>query len=58
MLLEIKKSGQVIVNVFMAENKMFPLEISSVNHHALVASKKCESIMWHLRYGHLRVCNC
>lgn len=43
------------MNVFMAENKMFPLEISSVNHHALLASKKNESIMWHLRYGHLNV---
>ena len=52
-LLEIKKYGQVVVNVSMAKNKMFPLEVSSVNYHALGVSKKNESVMWHLRYGHL-----
>lgn len=50
-----KKSGQLVVNVSMAENKMFPLEVSNFNHYALVASKKSESTLWHLRYGHLNV---
>ena len=40
----------------MIENKIFPLEISSVENHALVASnKKKESLLWHLWYGHLNV---
>ncbi|XAR59466.1 RNA-directed DNA polymerase [Bertholletia excelsa] len=50
-----KKSGQVVVNVSMAENKMFPFEVSNVNHHAPITSKKSEYVMWHLRYELLNV---
>ena len=40
-----KKSGQVVVNVAMTENKMFPIEVSNVNQYALVASKNSESTL-------------
>ncbi|KAL3513931.1 hypothetical protein ACH5RR_026648 [Cinchona calisaya] len=51
-----KELGQPIVNVKMTANKMFLLEISTIECHALVASsEKDESELWHLRYGNLNV---
>ncbi|XP_038685787.1 uncharacterized protein LOC119985569 [Tripterygium wilfordii] len=50
-----KKSGHTIVNVRMTENKMFPLEVSSVQGQALVVGKENDSTLWHLRYGHLNI---
>ena len=38
----------------MAQNKMFPLEVSNVKSYALVSSNNDEKI-WHLRYGHFHV---
>lgn len=55
MPLEIKKSGQILVNVHMTENKMFPLEVSTVENKALVVIEKDESKLWHLRYRHLNI---
>ncbi|KAK2969483.1 hypothetical protein RJ640_026379 [Escallonia rubra] len=37
------------------ENNLFPLEIASVENHALVAREKNETSLWHLRYGHLNI---
>lgn len=48
-----KKSGQTMTNVHMTQNKMFPLEVSNMEHLALVASVKNDSRLWHLRYDHL-----
>ena len=39
----------------MIQNKMFSLEISSIDRHALTAYVKSESLLWHLRYGHLNI---
>ena len=47
-----KKSNQIIVDVKMAVNMLFPLEISNVENHALDVKEKSESSLWHLRYGH------
>ena len=48
-----KKSGRT--HVFMTKNKMFLLDISSVENIALVFKGKNETNMRHLRYGHLNV---
>ncbi|RVW83084.1 Retrovirus-related Pol polyprotein from transposon TNT 1-94 [Vitis vinifera] len=50
-----KKSDQIIVDVHMAANKLFPLEVSSIEKHALVVKETSEYNLWHLRYGHLNV---
>ena len=34
---------------------MFPLEISSIDRHALATYVKSESLLWHLRYGYLNI---
>ncbi|KAF7832387.1 Retrovirus-related Pol polyprotein from transposon TNT 1-94 [Senna tora] len=49
---EDRKTGHTFINVQMAHNKMFPLDVSNVNT-TLAVSKTCESKLWHLRYGHL-----
>ena len=50
-----KKSGLIIVNVCMTQNKMFPLDVSNIERHALITTQKNESSLWHLRYGHLNI---
>ncbi|KAJ0041452.1 hypothetical protein Pint_28226 [Pistacia integerrima] len=50
-----KKSGQIIATVKMASNKMFPLEVSTVEDFALIAKGCSEAKLWHLRYGHLNI---
>jgi len=50
-----KKSGRPITHVSMTKNKMFPLDISSVENIALVVKGKNETNLWHLRCGHLNV---
>lgn len=47
--------GQMIANICMTANKMFPLEVSEVHNFALVANAKDELKLWHLRYEHLNV---
>ena len=49
-LLKIKKSGQTMVMVLMAKNRMFPLEVSNVKNFSLVTGAKNDSELWHLRY--------
>ena len=49
------KSGHLMVNIPMTDNKMFPLKISNMENQALIASKKDESKLWHLQYGHLNI---
>ena len=39
----------------MTRNKLFPLEISSIESHAHVVKENKESRLWHLYYGHLNV---
>jgi len=50
-----KKSEKIIAKVPMANNKMFPLEVSMVERCTMVASGDNETRLWHLRYGHLNV---
>ena len=50
-----KKSGLIIVNVCMTQNKMFPLDVSNIERHVLITTQKNESSLWHLRYGHLNI---
>ena len=49
-----KKLGHSIVRIPMAQNQMFPLEVSGVTDCALVV-KICDANLWHLRYGHLNI---
>ncbi|XP_077246040.1 uncharacterized protein LOC143885879 [Tasmannia lanceolata] len=48
-----RKSEKFIIKIHMAENKMFPLELSCLDDCALVANVNNDSRLWHLRYGHL-----
>ena len=47
-----KKKGQLITTTQMAPNKIFPLKMHLENNCAL-SSTMDESILWHLRFGHL-----
>ena len=49
-----KKIGKKIVDISMAQNKMFPLEVSDVKSYALVVRNN-DAKIWHLRYGHLHM---
>ncbi|KAK9005185.1 hypothetical protein V6N11_042630 [Hibiscus sabdariffa] len=44
-----KKSGQQ-VHIGMTPNKMFPLDVSTMEYFALAANAKDESELWHLRH--------
>jgi len=48
-----RKPHMPIVKIHMANNKMFPLEISCIDDSAVVANVRDDSWIWHLRYGHL-----
>lgn len=50
-----KKSGQNIVTVKMASNKMFPREVSIVEESVLIIKRCSKAKLWHLHYGHLNV---
>ncbi|KAK2967442.1 hypothetical protein RJ640_022374 [Escallonia rubra] len=54
-MIEDKKSGQIMASVHMAENMIFPLEVSNVDKKVLIASERNATNLWHLRYGHLHV---
>ena len=43
-----KQSGHMIVNILMTKNRMFPLEVSTVEDFALVAGEQNKSKLWHL----------
>jgi hypothetical protein len=43
-----KNSGHTMANVHMTKNKMFPLEVSNMEHFALTIGAKNESKLWHL----------
>ncbi|GJZ61914.1 retrovirus-related pol polyprotein from transposon TNT 1-94 [Tanacetum coccineum] len=47
-----KKSGKIVAN--MTQNRIFPLDISTVESFDLVAGASVKNI-WHLRYGHLSI---
>ncbi|KAL7143615.1 hypothetical protein ABFS83_08G204000 [Erythranthe nasuta] len=50
-----KQSGQILINIKMTPNKMFPLEVSSMRNFAPAAGGKDDSQLWNLRYGHLNI---
>ncbi|CAL5340443.1 unnamed protein product [Camellia sinensis] len=50
-----KHSGHTLININMTQNKMFPLEVSSMENFVFAASGKDDSKLWHLRYGHLNI---
>ncbi|PKA46818.1 Retrovirus-related Pol polyprotein from transposon TNT 1-94 [Apostasia shenzhenica] len=50
-----KESCQIIADIQMTSNNMFPLRISSIGNHALIVKKMNESTLWHFRYGHLHI---
>ena len=50
-----KKSSQQIVKIGMTQNRMFPLEVSSIVKKACVAKGINDSDLWHLCYGHLHL---
>ncbi|XP_037493577.1 uncharacterized protein LOC119370128 [Jatropha curcas] len=43
------------VQIPMTLNKMFPLDVSNMENFALAANAKDDSMLWHLRYGHLHM---
>ena len=47
-----KRKGQII-SIKMAPNKVFPLFMPFGQNNALKCENMDESILWHLRYGHL-----
>ena len=47
-----KRKGQII-SIQMAPNKVFPLFMPFGQNNALKCENMDESILWHLRYGHL-----
>lgn len=47
------KIGQQVIMVKMTANKMFPINISSMENFGLVTTEQDTSTLWHLRYGHL-----
>lgn len=50
------KSGQIITNIHMTNNKMFLFEVSNVEQALIVSEKNLEeSQLWHLHYGHLNM---
>ena len=51
----IKSKNQVLVEVNMAINKLFPLKVSNVEERAMAAKVLNQSELWHLRYGHLNI---
>ena len=48
-----KKKNMVMEKIEMTKNKVFPLAISYSNDMALKGESIEESLLWHLRYGHL-----
>ncbi|KAJ4817458.1 polyprotein [Rhynchospora pubera] len=50
-----KATQQIMAVVEMATNKLFPLEISSVEEKVMTTKLSNPSEIWHLRYGHLNV---
>ena len=48
-----KNKNMVMAKIEMTKNKVFPLAISYSNDMALKGESIEESLLWHLRYGHL-----
>ena len=48
-----KTKSRLIIEVPMAENKMFPISIDHDLKHALTVTLSNDSLLWHHRYGHL-----
>ncbi|PKA46730.1 Retrovirus-related Pol polyprotein from transposon TNT 1-94 [Apostasia shenzhenica] len=48
-----KSSNSSLLKIQMAENRMFPIKLSCFDSCALAAYTKDDSLIWHLRYGHL-----
>lgn len=47
--------GQVVGNIQMAKNQMFPLEISRMKSLSLLMTNDKDSTKWHLRYRYLNI---
>lgn len=50
-----KKTDQILVKVSLIHNKMFPLDVSSMEKFVFVAVGRDDSSIWHLRFGHLNI---
>ena len=50
-----KKFGQKIVKIGMTQNRMFPLEVSSIEKKVYVTKGISDSDLWHLCYGILHL---
>jgi len=48
-----KKKNMIMAKIEMTKNKVFPLAMSYSNDMALKGESIEESLLWHLRYGHL-----
>ncbi|CAH9057264.1 unnamed protein product [Cuscuta europaea] len=47
------RRGRAVARVEMAKNRMYKLDLRSVNHKCLKVDLTDKSILWHLRFGHL-----
>ena len=48
-----KRRNQIITEVKMAQNKVFPLSMTIQDGYILKVTEANESYLWHLRFGHL-----
>jgi Reverse transcriptase (RNA-dependent DNA polymerase)/gag-polypeptide of LTR copia-type/Integrase core domain/GAG-pre-integrase domain/Domain of unknown function (DUF4219)/Zinc knuckle len=48
-----ESSDQLIASVEMAENKLFPLEMTTVKDQVFIAKEVKVTDLWHQRFGHL-----
>ncbi|CAL9010551.1 unnamed protein product [Prunus brigantina] len=48
-----KKNNIVVAKIKMMANKVFPLIMTSKENYVLKAENVEESLLWHMRYGHL-----
>ncbi|KAJ9542646.1 hypothetical protein OSB04_029152 [Centaurea solstitialis] len=49
------KYGQTVATAQMTQNRMFSIDVSTIDRKVLVVKGDNEAKLWHLRYGHLHL---
>lgn len=50
-----RKTGEVLYQATMTENRMFPIDFSCAEFYGMMSSNCVDTDIWHQRYGHLYV---
>lgn len=50
-----RKTGEVLFQATMTENRMFPIDFSCAEFYGMMSSNCVDTDIWHQRYGHLYV---